>query len=198
MNSNVDEEWEAFLNPDVLRPRLAQAAIFIVAFEMLKATIVDRIRSFFSVGFDSERDRASPEYANILARNRSPVHASLDWLVEQGAINAGDRLKFDDIKACRNRIAHELLEVMSKGLPPEFDAQFGELVALLRKIEVWWILDVDVATDPRFDGQTIDEGGIVPGPIWGLQLLYEIALGSPERSRFYYEEFRKRTKPTDV
>ena len=77
------------LNPDVLRPRLTRAAIFIIAFEMLKATIVDRIRNFFSVGFDAEGAHLSPEYADVLARNRSPVHASLDWLVEQGdSLNA--------------------------------------------------------------------------------------------------------------
>lgn len=34
MNSNVDQKWEEFLNPDILRPRITQAAMFIVAFEL--------------------------------------------------------------------------------------------------------------------------------------------------------------------
>jgi hypothetical protein len=193
MNADIDKNWEEFLNPEILRPRLTQAALFIVAFELLKSTIVDRTRAFFNDGVDAKGNQ-SPEYARILPKNSSRVHASLDWLLEQGAIASEDLATFSDVKSCRNRLAHELVDVLSTGLPPEFDARFADLVTLLRKIEVWWIVEVDVPTNPEFDGQSVDEDGIVPGPIWGLQLIHEIVLGSPERSRFYYEEFRRRTR----
>ena len=60
MNSNVDDKWEEFLNPEILRPRLSQAAIIIIAFELLKATIVDRIRGFFLGRRYSRREHGSP------------------------------------------------------------------------------------------------------------------------------------------
>ncbi len=193
-----DEKWEEVLNPDVLRPRMAQAALFIVGFELLKDTVVDRIRRFFWRGFNENGEIIDPEYDTVLSKNKSPVYASLDWLAEQEAIDEGDRQTFERIKQCRNEIAHEMLNVLSQGLPPEFADRFSELLALLRKIEVWWIVGVDVPSDPQFDGQTINEEGIVPGPILNLRLLHDIALGPPDVSRFYYEELRKRTGQSDA
>ena len=39
---------------------------------------------------------------------------------------------------------------------------------------------------------------ILPGPVMGLQMLFDVALGSEERSRFYYDEFRKRSSKRGV
>lgn len=194
MEPKVRQSWEEFLNPEVTRLRLIAASTYIAGFEVLKDFIVDRTRSFFSTGFDESRDKIDPKYqSDVLARNRSPVYASLAWLKEMQAINGGDVAVFDRVKACRNTLAHRLLSTLSsEGLPPDFDHCFGDMVALLRKIEVWWITKVEIPTNPDFDGREVDEGGIVPGPIMGMQLLMDIALGDEERSRFYYDDFRKR------
>jgi len=53
-------------------------------------------------------------------------------------------------------------------------------VALLRKIGVWWVVNVEIPTNPDFDGQEIDEAGIVPGAVLSLQMLIEVASGNPE------------------
>lgn len=195
MDPKVKQSWEEFLNPDVTRPRLIAASLYIAAFEALKDSIVGRIRDFFWVGFDEEGDKTDPKYeSDVLARNRSAVYASLDWLKEREAIDADDLPTFERVKRCRNKLAHELLSVVgSSGLPTDFDQCFTDMVALLRKVEVWWIVNVEVPTNPDFDGtEEIDEDGIVPGPIMSMQVLMDIALGDEERSRFYYEEFRKR------
>lgn len=195
MNENVDRTWEDFLNPEVLRPRLIAASLFITGFEMLKDSIVDRIRAFFCHGFDEGGDRTDPRYAaEVLSRNRSPVYASLDWLTMMGAIRHADIEAFDRVKACRNHVTHRLFTIVGKeGLPSDFAERFREMAYLLRKIEVWWIKEVDIPTSGDFDGQEVDEAEILPGPVIGLQMLCDIALGSDERSRFYYDEFRKRS-----
>ncbi|MHB8575472.1 MAG: hypothetical protein ACYDCQ_09080 [Dehalococcoidia bacterium] len=192
MDNQVRWSWEKFLNPDVLRPRLIAASVFIAGFESLEDCVVDRIRNFFSFGFDENGHVIDPQYqAEVLTRNRSPVYASLAWLKEMGAIDDTDIATFDRVKSCRNYFAHRLLQfVGDEGMPPDFETRFQEMTALLRKIEVWWIKEVDIATDPEFDGVEVDEGTIIPGPTMGLQLLRDIALGSDERSRFYYDELR--------
>jgi len=92
-------------------------------------------------------------------------------------------------------LAHRLFSMLgSEVTPPDFAKRFQEMAALLRKIEVWWIKEVEIPTNPDFDGQEISENGIVPGRVMGLQLLCDIALGDEDRSRFYIEEFRKRAK----
>jgi hypothetical protein len=52
--------------------------------------------------------------------------------------------------------------------------------ALLRKIEIWWIENVEIPINPDLDGKAIDYEGIVLGLIITLQLLYNIALGSED------------------
>jgi len=111
------------------------------------------------------------------------------------AINEADVETFNRVKACRNTLAHNLLSTLgSEGLPSDFDDCFTEMVALLHKIEVWWITNVEIPTDPDFDGCDVDEESIVPGPIMTIQLLCDIALGNGERSRYYYDEFRKQSE----
>jgi hypothetical protein len=195
MEPKLRQSWEEFLNPGITRPRLIAASIFIAGFEALKDSIVDRIRSFFSTGFDESGDNIDPRYrSDVLARNKSPVYASLGWLKENRAIDDGDVAVFNRVKACRNTLAHRLLSTLgSEGLPADFNQCCGDMVALLRKIEVWWIKNVEIPSNPDFDGSDVDEGDIVPGPVIGMQLLLEIAFGSEEQSRFYYDEFRKRS-----
>lgn len=196
MDPNVRQSWEEFLDPEVTRPRLIAASIYIAGFEALKDAIVGRIRDFFQTGFDKSGDKIDPKYqTDVLALNRSPVNASLDWLKEMNGIDNADVHAFDRVKACRNTLAHELFSMLgSDGLPPDFEKCFHDMVALLRKIEVWWITNVEIPTSPDYDGIDIDEDGIVPGRLIGIQLLCDIALGDEERSRFYYDEFRKRTR----
>tara|TARA_R110002072_G_scaffold253748_1_gene412503 strand:- start:2077 stop:2694 length:618 start_codon:yes stop_codon:yes gene_type:complete len=196
MDPKAQQSWEEFLNPEVMRPRLIAASIYIAGFEALKGSIINRIRDFYWVGFDESGEQIDPKYANeVLTRNRSPVYASLDWLRESEAIDGSDIEVFERVKRCRNRLAHDLLSVVgTEGLPADFDQSLADMVALLRKVEVWWIVNVEIPVDPDFDGtEEIDEAGILPGPVMNMQLLMEIALGDEEQSRFYYEEFRKKT-----
>ncbi len=195
MDPKVRRSWEEFLDPEVTRPRLIAASIYIAGFEALKDAIVGRIRDFFWTGFDESGDKIDPKYqTDVLARNRSPVYATLDWLKEMNAIDDADVRAFDRVKACRNTLAHKLFSTLgSDGLPPDFEKCFHAMVAVLRKVEVWWITNVEIPTNPDYDGRDIDEDGIVPGSLMGIQLLCDIALGDEERSRFYYNEFRKQS-----
>lgn len=196
MDKEVRRSWEDFLNPDVLRPRLIAASLFITGFELLKESVVGRIRDFFCFRFDATGKIIDPQYqADVLSRNRSPIYASLAWLKDMGAIDDTDVAAFDRVKLCRNHLAHRLLELVgSEGMPPDFAERFQEMVALLHKIGVWWIREVDIPTNPDLDGKSVDEAEITPGPVMGLQLLCDVALGSEERSRFYYEELKKRSE----
>jgi hypothetical protein len=195
MDPKVRQAWEDFLNPEVTRNRLLAASVYIAAFEALKDSIVGRIRDFFGTGFDESGDRVDPKYqSDVLVRNRSPIYASLDWLKARNTIDDADVRAFDRVKALRNTLAHQLFSTLgAEGLPPDFEQCFLDIVALLRKIEVWWITNVEIPTNPDYDGSDIDEESIVPGPIINIQILHDIALGDKERSRFYYNEFRRQS-----
>src|SRR5262249_41132455 len=154
---------------------------YIAAFELLKSAIVDRIKDFYAYGFDQNgpQIKIGPEYElEVLSRNRSPVYASLAWLKEAQVIKDDDVAIFEQAKKLRNELAHALVGLLLRELPPELQQRFGEMVSLLDKIERWWIVNVEIATDPHLRSREIDETKVVPGPIMGLHLLLDIALGS--------------------
>jgi len=193
MEKKVQESWERFLHPQALRTNLVVTSLFIAAFEMLKETIIERIKEFFCSGFDEIGLIISPRYQEkVLSKNRSRLYASLQWLKEQDIIDESDLLTFEQIKETRNQLAHEIPHLLTEGLPEAWPARFSDLISLVGKVEHWWIVNVEIPTNPDFgpDDQ-IDEDGIISGKIMTLRLMIDIALGTDEESTQYYKEFMK-------
>jgi hypothetical protein len=88
-------------------------------------------------------------------------------------------------------LAHELKYLITKGIELRFLEAFKDLIALLNKIEVWWIANVEIPTDEDFADKEINESEIITGPILMLQVILDVALGDEDRSRFYFQEFTK-------
>jgi hypothetical protein len=119
MDDKVQKSWESFLNPDVLRPNLIIASLYIAAFEVLKSTVVDRIKDFYTSGFDENGPRTSPGYqTKVLSKNRSPQHASLEWLKESKAVDDHDIAIYERVKECRNELAHEIPHFAHEWISP--------------------------------------------------------------------------------
>lgn len=178
MNTTTDS-WERSLDPEVLRPSLFLATMFLTTFEILKDSVIDHVRNFYADGWDQNGPIIGSEYQRIVAcRSKSTLYASLDWLREHEAIDATDLKTFESLKTTRNQLAHQLFAVVSGQAESEHAAQFPVLVALLRKIEVWWVVNVEIPTNPDFDSREIDEENIVPGAVLSLQMLIEVASGS--------------------
>ena len=193
MDEQIRQSWERFLNPETLRSNLIVSSIFLSAYEILRQSIIERIRDFYTTGFDSSGMIVDRKYeTEVLTRNRSPVYASLAWLKDSHAIDEADITTFDEIRKTRNTIAHEIPQMLTRGIPDDYLMRFHEMVNLLAKIEKWWIVNVEIPTDPDFDSEEIDEEGILPGPVMTIRLLLDIALGSEQESKYYFDEFLKR------
>lgn len=137
----------------------------------------------------------NPEYQReVASRKKSILYASLEWLIEHEAIDAKDLETFEKLKGIRNQLAHQLFEVVTGQIESEHEAQFSALVELLRKIEVWWVVNVEIPINPDFDGQDINEEGIVPGAVLSLQMLIEVASGNTE----LLEHWRKTRSRADA
>ena len=175
------DHWERFLDPEVVRPSLFLATMFITTFEILKDSVVDRIRDFYTNGMDKSGPIVGPDYqTKVASRNKSVLYASLLWLRENEVIDDEDLETFEQLKRTRNQLAHQLFAVVTGQVESTHEAQFEVLVALLRKIEVWWVVNLEIPTNPDFDGQEIDEEGIVPGAVLSLQMLIQVASGDTE------------------
>ena len=93
--------------------------------------------------------------------------------------------EFEGIKAVRNSLAHDLPSLVINGADFKHVDGFQELVALLRKIEVWWVANFEIPVNPDFDGKEIDEEGIVPGPVLIIQMMLEVLSGNEELLKHY-------------
>lgn len=191
--SDIKKSWEEFLNPDVLRPKLISASIFLAAYEMLRNTIIDRTADFYSFIFHEKSADVNPKYkSEVLSRNPSPLYASLSWLKEENVLDEKDLVEFENIKKSRNRVAHELAKIVGGDISLDFYEQFPSLMALIRKIDLWWVVNFEIPTNPDMDGKEIVESGIVSGTTITLEIMLNVALGSHEKANYYINEFRKR------
>ena len=190
MDEKVKASWERVLHPETLKTNIITASIFSMAFEMLKSSIIEKIEGFFTNGFDENGMIVSPEYKEkVLALNRSPLYASLKWLQDMTAIDDKDLESFEHIKRCRNTLAHEMLTFASTGVDFDVADAFEEMIGLLRKIEIWWFENLEMAIDPDAYPKDLDLDQVTPGPVWSLQMLIDVALGPEEEARKYYEHF---------
>ncbi len=201
MDDHVRDSWERLLDPAELRKNLILASIYITGYEMLKDSIIERIKSFFSTAqycFDENAAVVDDEYdAEVLSRNRSPLYASLSWLREMNVIDDHDMEMFEAVKKLRNKVVHEMATFITEGDTDDCVAGFVDMAGLLTKIEVWWIKNFELEVNPEFDGQDIEDDAIVPGPVIALRVMTDVALGSDEEAVFYYKELMKR-KNKDV
>ena len=191
MNMKLEQTMEEFLSPSITRTRLISASIYIAAFESLKESIVGKIRFFYCLD-DEETSSPCKKYKKeVMSRNTSVVYASLDWFKENRAIDEADLIQFENIKKCRNELSHRLFSLIgSRGLPQDFEINFHALVELLHKIDLWWVMNIEIPTDPDYSGQEIDEKEVKVGSVMALQMLWDIALGEKDVANSYYEAYR--------
>ena len=193
MADTVDQ-WEAFLNPNIIRPKLISAGLFLVGHEMLLNTIKRHPVSFFSDSWTVDGPEVGPDYEKeVLARDpknkRDALRGSIAWLRMMDVISADDEAAIKVVTDARNELAHEMTAMVSGSKPPNFAKHFETLMGLVQKIEKWWIINVELSTNPDFDGQEIDEDGIVSGPSWIMHMLGQVALGEGDEAWALYREF---------
>lgn len=184
------QSWEKFLHPESLKGNLIAISLFISAFEMFKDRVIGNPKAFFSDGFDENGLITNERYkSEVLSKSKNPLFASLLWYKEMEAIDDDDIETFDGIRKHRNEVTHELLSFLSDVKRNLDVGKFQELIALLSKIEKWWLVNFEMAINPNLVPDNIDPDEVIPGPIWSLQLMLDIALGNEPEEGYYYNEF---------
>ena len=186
MNNN--QQWEDFLNPDIIRPRLIMASVYNFAYSIFKDTIINRIRDFYI--YDDKE--GLQDYKNkVLSLNKSPIYASLEWLKNMETIEQKDIETFKKITDCRNELAHEMHNILiNKGSPTDFTDNFKNLFYLFRKIETWWTTNIELSINPDYIGKDIelvDKNNIMTGPMICLQTLIDVAI---TENKIYYNNLK--------
>jgi hypothetical protein len=170
MDDNTSQTLMRLLTKDVLKANLAQAGLYVLAYEMLKNSLIGRPKGFFTMG---RKDNA--RYKEVVSsRHPNILIASCLWFQEVGAITEADTAAVLLFREHRNYIAHELPNVL---LDPNVQIDTAKLIGifeLLCKIDRWWIMEVEVPTNPDFDRQQIDPGDVRSGSMEFVRYLINV------------------------
>lgn len=145
---------------------------------------------------DGQGTEPSPKYAaEVLAidpkRKRDALRGSIAWLRKMEVISEEDENAIRVVTDARNELAHELSAMVGGSKPPDFIEHFSTLMTLINKIEKWWIINVEIPTNPDYDGKTIVEEDIIPGPAWTMQILAQVALGEGDEAWELHRQFNE-------
>jgi hypothetical protein len=187
--------WAKLLNPDELRSNLVRASVFLTAYEFLHQALIEHLEGFFSDGFDENGPILGDDYrSKVLALHKMPFFASAIWFRDSGALNEHDLERLAEIREHRNFVAHHIPEILGS---IEVSVRLDLLDAIadvVRKVDVWWIREIEIPTNPDFDSMNpdgLDTDGIFSMRIAILDLLREVATGNDETLRNLYEQFTK-------
>ena len=170
-------EINRVLDPERIRGELLRSALYLTAYELLKNSIIDPISDFLCpkwISRDSaQRDRYKQE---VLGLDKDVLTASCLWLAKMGAIEESDVRLVSTLRRQRNNVAHELPRLLLDADLGLSIGKFEQIEALLRKIDVWWIVNVHVPTNPDFENVEIDESEVTSGRMMLLSYIVSIVL----------------------
>jgi hypothetical protein len=187
------------LNPEVFKSNLLVCSIFIAYFENTVDYIIDQPRSFFTNDYDSEKGEITdPEYKTKVLNldKKNPVNASLLWFKDLGAINEEDIETFAALRRYRNKLSHELLNILlDEGLDTNtYSENLNKLFSLRIKIEKWWILSVEIDFWQIDNPEKIEEKDVVSGGETLYRLISDLLSDDNEKAYYYTNELKKKMK----
>jgi len=181
------KKWERILDPKILKRRVISYSVFISAFEMLKNVVTGKLERFY-INFDDEQDKI--EYkVKVLDRNKSKLYASLNWLAEYNALEQVDIDEFERLKIIRNKLSHEMLDLLPEDELFDVTNEIRAIIKLTRKVEIWWFCNLEMAIDPDSYPEDMDIEQVQPMTVFMLQLMYSVALGDEKAADEMFAEF---------
>lgn len=191
--NNNTEKWLRFLEPENLKDNLIFSSLYIATYESFIDYIVEEVKFFFNIGFSDGKYIFSKSYnSDVLSKDKSLAKATLLWLKEMGAIEDEDIVTFNKLRKYRNKLAHELMSLLFEGLPKELPEKFIDLIKLRTKIEKWWILNIEIPTNPDFNAHSdISEKDIVTSSQVFNQIILDMLSGDEKKASYYINEMKK-------
>ena len=151
---NVLNEYHSFIED-----QLKLSSLQIMLFEYLRHFLSDQLQGFFGDPyFDKNgklQSKVLPEYQHLFAKSdKSVLEKHLNWWMEMGAITNAD---VEFIQAQRNRrndIGHRMFNVIcDEKIAPLLKEECQALVALIFKLDNWWIREIEMSVNPDFPGR---------------------------------------------
>lgn len=106
--------------------------------------------------------------------NHNTLKSTMLWFVENGALTQDDYRLFLELKQLRNSFAHKMTKYLWSGLYEEHAKALGDLLSLYRKIERWWIVEIEIP----IAGNDVPEGYDADGVTSGILLTFDMMINT--------------------
>ena len=178
------QEFVNILDENILKDNIKFASLFVLNYECLRDYLVSQMRDFFSDEFkeiDGQWQTVeSQKYKDEIKRlnsNKNKLYAAIAWFKELEAIDQNDITLLHKVRKRRNSIVHEYAEELMKGFSGEDLALFASMVNLYRKIDRWWINEIEIPISGQYQSDEYDHNGVQGGQAIILSTINDIALG---------------------
>lgn len=194
----MEQEFEKILNildAERLKSNIHFASLYVLYYECLKDSLVDLPKSFFCNHMEFKDGNMivheSEEYKNEVRKLDKHIdNASFKWFVSAGAVSEEEYSTFKKLRKFRNKIVHELLFNLNKGFTKDEVNYLVELIVIYRKIEKWWINEIEIPISGDISGP-YDSENVISGQGLILEIIQDILLNDGKNSEALLSEFQK-------
>lgn len=178
-------DWlENIVNKEALQENLTFASLFIAVYEHVVDYAIDHVKSLLcdlSLCDGKEHWEETECYKKEIRNrivdekgNKDITKASFLWLVDNDAISSIDYERFLEIKAVRNKYAHELMTVIFEGVSDAEIKLLIEMCMLLQKVGRWFYVNVDAPIMGYELPENEEPDDILPAGSVILQIMLDI------------------------
>jgi hypothetical protein len=151
MKNEILNQFEKIVNKDELKSNIIFYAIYLLIFECFKNKFIEDVKGFLcdiSVKDGKLNYRESSEYIKIKQKKyNGKINIfvnTMQWLMQNGAMDSKEFQKLIDIRDDRNKIGHELLLLLSEERNKLMEANFYECIRIFNRIDKWWINNIEI------------------------------------------------------
>ena len=176
------EMIENVVTPENLQFTVSFTSLFVLVFECFKDMVIDRPKEFFCtekiefkedkiVYYETEKyKREVRKLAN------KPFEASLRWFANHKVITESDVNKVLSIELRRHSFVHELYNVVHNGISDEDTQLLADLVSIYKKIDSWWIYNVEIDWDEIKDPDNVKQDECISSSLVMIDVMINILL----------------------
>jgi hypothetical protein len=139
-----------------VRHYLTHVGLILLAFELVKKLVIVRVKHFYADIVFGDGLPFKTYEDDVLARHKDVFEASLLYLRDHfEAISADEMDAIQELRQYRNRIAHELPQLILDMAPAQNELMLAKARACLFRLSNFWVYN-DIGADPSFKNRGID------------------------------------------
>lgn len=193
------EQLSNIIQKEKFEKNLRCSSLIVLFFEAFKDLVIYRLRDFYSIACfcsEEENNKESEEYKQKVRclNNRNIFDASLQWFINQGAIDISDYQEIKNIEKRRNELVHELLKSLVVGMSQNDWLQLTAIVKIYKKVDSWWVYNIEADWDEVSNPEPIKQKDCYSCDAMMLQIILNMTIGNSEQYEGLIDDIKQALK----